>query len=166
MQSVPSSYVLALYNRLKERGIAVWIDGGWGVDALLGEQTRAHADLDIAVHRDHNARLRRLLESEGYTEEMRDDSSEFMYVMKSPDGECVDIHAFAYDENGGNLYGVAYPFGSLTGTGAIDGQAVNCTAPAFMLQFKTWYTPREKDLHDIRALCAKFGFAVPEGYAP
>ena len=32
-----------------ELDIKVWIDGGWGVDALLGECTREHQDLDIIV---------------------------------------------------------------------------------------------------------------------
>ena len=32
-----------------ELGIKVWIDGGWGVDALLGECTREHQDLDIMI---------------------------------------------------------------------------------------------------------------------
>jgi hypothetical protein len=40
----------------------------------------------------------------------------------------------------------------LTGTGIIDGQEVNCIAPDFMFQFKTWYEPKEKDLHDLRVL--------------
>jgi Aminoglycoside-2''-adenylyltransferase len=33
--------------------IEFYVDGGWGVDALLGKQTRPHADLDIAIgHKD------------------------------------------------------------------------------------------------------------------
>ena len=156
--------VLELYNWLNDNGIVVWIDGGWGVDALLGRQTREHADLDIAVHRKDNAPLRRLFESKGYREEKRDDSSEFMYVMKNETGECVDmidVHVFEYDENGKNIYGIEYPFGSLTGTGSIDGQEVNCIEPAFMFRFKTGYEPKEKDLQDIRALAEKFGFTLP-----
>lgn len=46
-----SEDVLALYTALHELGIQIWIDGGWGVDALLGEQTRPHQDLDIASGR-------------------------------------------------------------------------------------------------------------------
>jgi 8-oxo-dGTP pyrophosphatase MutT (NUDIX family)/GNAT superfamily N-acetyltransferase len=30
-------------------GEPVWLHGGWAVDALVGEQTRPHADVDIAV---------------------------------------------------------------------------------------------------------------------
>src|SRR5207249_348914 len=32
-----------LYELFEDNGIKVWLDGGWGVDALLGEQTREHA---------------------------------------------------------------------------------------------------------------------------
>ncbi|WP_423201786.1 nucleotidyltransferase domain-containing protein [Edaphobacter modestus] len=31
-----------MYRRLGSSGIEIWIDGGWGVDALLGHQTRVH----------------------------------------------------------------------------------------------------------------------------
>lgn len=40
---------IELYNLFRSHGITVWIDGGWGVDALLGRQTRHHEDLDIAL---------------------------------------------------------------------------------------------------------------------
>ena len=38
--------LLKLFER---HHITVWVDGGWGVDALLGEQTRLHNDLDLAL---------------------------------------------------------------------------------------------------------------------
>ena len=41
--------VIELYNELENLGTKIWIDGGWGVDALLGKQTRTHEDLDIAI---------------------------------------------------------------------------------------------------------------------
>ena len=160
-----SNKVLHLYNWFKENGIAVWIDGGWCVDALISKQTREHADLDIAVHRKDNAILRQFLESDGYKEEERNDSSEYMYVMNNKTGQSVDVHAFEYDENGKNTYGIEYPFGSLTGTGIIDGQEVNCISPSFIFQFKTGYEPKEKDLHDLRVLGEKFGFELPSSFA-
>jgi lincosamide nucleotidyltransferase A/C/D/E len=152
-----SGEVLDFYNWLKGNGIAIWIDGGWCVDALVGRQTREHADLDVAVCRKDNAKLRVLFENNGYDEEERSDSSEFMYVMKNEAGKCIDVHVFEYDESGNNTYGIAYPFGSLTGTGFIDGQEINCIAPDFMLRFKTGYEPKEKDLHDLRVLREAFG---------
>ena len=163
--NMTSDNVMDLYNWLKQKDITIWIDGGWGVDALLGRQTRDHVDLDIAVQRKDNANLRQLLESNGYKEVKRDDSSEFMYFMNNEAGQGIDIHAFEYDENGKNIYGVEYPFGSLTGTGLIDGQEVNCINPKFMFRFKTGYEPKEKDLHDVRALSEHFGFELPIRYA-
>jgi len=158
-----SEKAIELYHWFKENGIAVWIVGGFCVDALLGKQTREHGDLDIAVHRQDNAPLRQLLENNGYEEERREDSSEYMYFMKNKAGQGIDIHAFEYDAHGKNTYGVAFPFGSLTGTGLIEGQEVNCVSPEFMFQFITCYEPREKDLSDLRALSEKFGFEWPRG---
>jgi len=48
-------------QRLSEHGIAVWLTGGWGIDALLREQTRPHKDLDLLVLVDDVVRLRTLL---------------------------------------------------------------------------------------------------------
>ena len=37
----------AILAALDARDAEVWVGGGWGVDALLGEQTREHSDLDL-----------------------------------------------------------------------------------------------------------------------
>ena len=44
----PASQVLKLCRDLHAHSIEIWIDGGWGVDALLGTQTRPHSDVDIS----------------------------------------------------------------------------------------------------------------------
>ena len=41
--------VLGVLSRLEAAGLTAWVDGGWGVDALLEETTRDHGDLDVAV---------------------------------------------------------------------------------------------------------------------
>jgi len=65
--------VITLYKQLNDAGIAIWLDGGWGVDALLGRQTRKYADLDIIVQEIDVDRARKLLEQTGYVEIKRDD---------------------------------------------------------------------------------------------
>jgi lincosamide nucleotidyltransferase A/C/D/E len=45
----PLEDVLDLYSKLDRIGIKIWLDGGWGVDALLCKQTRLHSDLDIII---------------------------------------------------------------------------------------------------------------------
>ena len=51
--------IVQLFN---QNGIEFYVDGGWGVDALLGEQTRLHADLDIAIQHKDSPQVRALLE--------------------------------------------------------------------------------------------------------
>lgn len=35
-----AAIVVDLYRELTRAGIAVWVDGGWAIDAALGRQTR------------------------------------------------------------------------------------------------------------------------------
>src|SRR6476619_4123132 len=49
--------VVALYTLLLEHGVQIWIDGGWGIDALLRQQTRPHKDLDALVQLDDLAKM-------------------------------------------------------------------------------------------------------------
>jgi len=44
-----SSALVELLRCFEGAGIEVWLDGGWGVDALLETQTRPHKDVDIIV---------------------------------------------------------------------------------------------------------------------
>jgi len=60
--------VIKLYELGREHGLTTWIDGGWGVDALLGYQSRPHKDLDIAIQEKDVPKLRALLQAKGYRE--------------------------------------------------------------------------------------------------
>lgn len=159
-----AAFVLKLYHDLLVSHIPIWIDGGWCVDALLGHQTRPHVDLDLAVEHRHEPRLRELLTQWGFSEADRENSTSWNYVMQDSEGSVLDIHVFEYDAEGNNTYGIAYPFGSLTGTGMIDGQPVQCIAPAWMFRFKTSYAPAEKDRQDVQALAERFGWELPKSH--
>jgi lincosamide nucleotidyltransferase A/C/D/E len=50
---VGSRDVIEIADLLQTSGIEVWLDGGWGVDALLGEQTRPRKDVDSIRRRAH-----------------------------------------------------------------------------------------------------------------
>ena len=152
---------IEIYLLLATRGINVWIDGGFCVDALVGRATREHGDLDIAVERQDADTLCAVLANEGFSKLAREDSSPWSFVL-SDGRRNVDVHVFAYDASGKNIYGIEYPFGSLTGTGELDGVKVTCVAPEWMLRFKTAYAPTAKDIADVTALAQRFGFAIPE----
>lgn len=162
--------VIDLYTELNNLGIEVWLDGGWGVDALLGEQTRRHADLDIVIQQKDVPKLRAFLETEGYKDVPRDDTSTWNFVLGDNHGRLVDVHAVTLDAEGNGLYGpmekgVMYPSGSLTGSGVLDGRIVKCISPEYMVKFHTGYKLRETDCRDVSALCARFGIAYPADYA-
>ncbi len=157
--------VVSLYELFQENGIETWIDGGWGIDALLGKQTRPHNDLDIAISHKDKPKVRKLLEERGYKDIERDDTSDWNFVLG--DGERqIDIHTFVFDENDNNIWGTAYPKESLTGTGSINGGPVKCIPPEWVVKFhaQAKYTPKEKDIQDVRAICEKFNLQVPENY--
>ncbi|HEX6290356.1 MAG TPA: nucleotidyltransferase family protein [Herpetosiphonaceae bacterium] len=155
--------VLLLFE---QHGITVWVDGGWAVDALLGEQTRRHADLDIALSHHDVQKLRALLEARGYRDVPRDDTRECNFVLGDDHGREVDVHTFIFDARGNNIFGCAYPAESLTGTGSIDGYPVRCIAPQWLVSFHTGYPLDADDYHDVRALCARFNLEIPREYEP
>jgi lincosamide nucleotidyltransferase A/C/D/E len=49
--------VLVVLKALEAAGVAAVLAGGWGVDALLGVQTRRHADLDLFIVEDQPGAL-------------------------------------------------------------------------------------------------------------
>lgn len=157
--------VIELVNLLDAHGIGVVIDGGWGVDALLGKQTRMHSDLDIAVERADVPNIRALLERRGYKEVLRDDTSECNFVMGDDKGRLIDIHSYTFDEEGKVIFGVEYPFDSLKGTGSIAGYPVKCITPEWMVKFHTGYKLDENDYYDVKLLCEKFGIEIPAEFA-
>ena len=109
-----------IYQLLAARGIDVWVDGGLCVDALVGRATREHSDLDIAVERRDVDALCAALANDGFSRLPREDSSAWSFVL-SDGRRTVDVHVFAYDESGKHVYGIEYPFGSLAGTGDLNG---------------------------------------------
>jgi len=62
-----SQTLLAVIGLVEADGIDVWLDGGWGVDALLGRQTREHDDLDLVAELDYASRIIELLSDLGYS---------------------------------------------------------------------------------------------------
>ena len=161
---VTAADALETVQFLTSNGIKMHVDGGWGVDALLGEQTRPHEDLDIAVEHRDVPKLRELFASRGYEEILRDDTSAFNFVLADNAGHMVDVHSYTFDANGNNIFGCAYPFHAFTGIGRIAGQHVACISPECIIQLHTGYEPDLNDYRDVSALCEQFGLDLPPEY--
>jgi lincosamide nucleotidyltransferase A/C/D/E len=149
---------------LEQNGLEVYVDGGWAVDAVLGEQTRPHDDLDIALPHAQVPRLRALLGPRGFREQRRDDNWECNFVLADEAGRRLDVHSYTLDEAGLNVAGVPYNGQQLTGRGVIGGYSVRCISPEWLVKFHTGYELDDNDWHDVRLLCQRFQIAVPDEY--
>lgn len=158
--------VVDLYESFTGAGVDTWIDGGWAVDALLGQQTRDHADLDLVVPADDLPRLRALLLERGYRDKGEAGATPWNYVMSDAGGLEVDLHVITLDAEGDGVLGPpekgnVYPAHSLTGRGAIHGRQVRCIAAEDLVAFHTGYRLDEDDCADVIALCTRFGIQIP-----
>src|SRR5215203_2551428 len=90
--------VLAVLEILRSVDCRFWLEGGWGVDALVGRQTRAHRDLDV----DLDARCEELalavLAEMGYTVET--DWRPNRVELHAPGRGWVDLHPLHLDQDG------------------------------------------------------------------
>ncbi|MEE6260576.1 nucleotidyltransferase domain-containing protein [Plantactinospora sonchi] len=153
-------------DALDEAGCPAWIAGGWGVDALVGEQTRPHRDLDLAISADREAAALDALGQLGYL--LETDWRPVRVEVVAPGRGWVDLHPVVFDESGdGRQAGLDggyfdYPRDCLV-TGVVAGRQVNCLSVAQQLRFHSGYEPRDVDRADLALL---HGLAASSGRPP
>lgn len=96
-QTAGVEQVLAFLELTK--AIPFYLDGGWGVDALLGQQTRDHSDLDIIIGKEDFKALISLLLEHSYERQ-----SETELVFIAPNGLRIDVHRVRFDERGYGIF--------------------------------------------------------------
>ncbi len=156
--------VIELLKLCAENGIETVVDGGWGVDALLGEQTREHDDLDIAISHEDVPKLRELLTARGFADIPRDDTRDCNFVLGDGAGNSVDVHSYSFDEHGRNIFGIEYLPEHFTGRGTINDYPVKCISAEWAVKFHTSYELDENDFSDVSALCRRFNILLPKEY--
>ena len=164
-----SEQVLWVAGALSKSGIPVWLDGGWGVDALLGEQTRDHSDLDVVIALADVGRASELLRSQGF--QVTEDQRPVRYVLRHETLGQVDFHPVAFDEKGDGWQ--ALPDGGAfcyPATGFSSGSVAARTVPALSAEVQmlthTGYEPTEKDIRDVLLMHRRLRTPVPEEYQP
>ena len=154
-----------------EMKLDIWIDGGWGVDALSGEQTRSHEDLDFLIEQRSSERLVSAISDLGFVDVHTNDHTAWNFVMGTPDGKNFDFHVLERTSDGNYTYGdpenpIPVTARSIDGTGTIAGRAVRCPTPEFLIDSHSGYTIKETDIHDVTLLSEKFGLPLhPEQLA-
>ena len=159
--------VLQVIAALERGGIAAWIAGGWAIDALVGQQTRPHRDLDLAVRSEHLERAMQILSGLALAPVL--DLLPVRLVMAGAGGRSVDLHPVTFDESGhgtqsgddGHVFDYP-PDGFATGT--IEGVDVPCLSAVQLVRFHLGYEPLDHDRRDMAVLRDRLGIAVPPPY--
>ncbi len=165
-KEMPSAALLELLALLERSAIEVWLDGGWGVDALLETQHRPHKDVDLIPRVADVPKLLQVLEGRGFA--VKEGSPPHSFVLADGGGLEVDVHAVTFDDAGNGIYRMEngkdwiYPADGFRGRGVIAGTSVRClSAAAQVLCHAHGYTPTEKDLRDMELLSERFGVKLP-----
>ena len=160
--------LIAVVDLLESSNVEVWLDGGWGVDALLGEQTRPHKDVDIIVRVDDVPAVISVLGHRGF--ELADGCPASNFVLKDSQGREVDVHPVRFDEESNGVYRMlngedwVYPAAGFQGTGRVADREVRCLTPEAQMLCHTGYEPSDKDFRDMGLLRQRFGVELPEEY--
>src|SRR5574341_1490784 len=145
--------VVEILELFESNGIDAWLIGGWGVDALLSEQTREHSDVDMLAILADVRRLQALLRERGY--EVMEGEPPTCFVMKDGQGRALDFHPFRWDGDGRALYRMengedwVYAAGGLEGSGRIAGRPVRCVTAEMQVIDHQDYELKEKDFRDM-----------------
>lgn len=148
---------LEVLDALDSAAVRHWVAGGWGVDLLVGAETRAHRDLDLAVDADHHEICMATLARLGYSVET--DWLPVRVEVAASDERWVDVHPVRFDANGVGIQGdpegvhFVYPPEAFT-TGRLAGRTVTCLSVSQQELFHSGYAPRPQDEHDLRQLAA------------
>jgi lincosamide nucleotidyltransferase A/C/D/E len=161
--------VLAVVRSFEASGLSFWLDGGWGVDLLLGEQSRDHSDMDVVIVLKQFPDVCSALEPLGF--EVVEDHLPTRAVLRSPDGRLVDVHPVTFDEDGTGWQHAAgpggtdcpYPAEGFT-HGSLLGHAVPCLTAEMQIEHHRGYEPQAHDRADMTALGRTFGLDLPAPY--
>jgi lincosamide nucleotidyltransferase A/C/D/E len=148
--------VVAVLEWLTARGVTYQVNGGWGVDALVGRRTRSHRDLDVFVDELVVAELLQWLRSREY--EVVEDWLPVRIELASPLGR-VDVHPMAIQTNGDGIQqgldGQTFLHSAADRTtGHIGGREVVVGSRTRLIELRQGYAPRPEDLHDLAQLAA------------
>ena len=156
---------LAILDVVASAGADPIIAGGWGIDALIGDEGRDHTDLDVAIDAGAEAVTLEAMISSGYR--ITTDWRPIRISLTHPNGSEVDLHPVTIRndstrvQKGFDGATFEYPGAEIT-TGTIGGRIVRCVSARLQIQFHEGYIPQDKDIIDCRRLADATGASLPE----
>jgi lincosamide nucleotidyltransferase A/C/D/E len=161
--------VTSLLRSLYRAGVEAILEGGWGVDALVGHQLRPHKDVDVVVQLEDVAAMLTLLRAEGFRAVAGTPPHGF--VCKDLSGRAVDVRGVTVAPDGRAIFSRGtdaewiYTSDAFDGRGRIDDTEVRCLTASAQMVAHTGYEYSDKDIVEVWTLHDTFGVAVPDEYA-
>jgi lincosamide nucleotidyltransferase A/C/D/E len=149
--------MIEVLDALDAAEVRYWVGGGWGVAALAGRQTREHRDLDLAIDAADLAGCLAVLSDLDYRAET--DWLPVRIELRAEPDRWVDVHPVTFDDQGyGRQPGLDgeffdYPPDAF-GAGSLAGRPIRCLSARQQRRFRTGYTHRPQDVHDLAQLDA------------
>jgi lincosamide nucleotidyltransferase A/C/D/E len=163
--TVTAAYVVEILEALAP--LEPRLDGGWGIDALLGEQTREHEDVDAVIARADAYEARELLRPLDFSH----DTSVVpglpaRLVLRDGRRRQVDLHLIVRDTAGNGWQQLddgtwgRYDAAGLAATGVVGSRRVACISPELQLRHHRGYDWSPKDRADMTLLAERFGLLL------
>lgn len=156
--------VLEILDMLRTAGADVWIGGGWGIDALVGKQTRPHRDLDLMHRHEQESTVLSAVAKAGFTESL--DRRPVRFVVTDAQGREIDLHPLVFAPDGSATQAsmepdrpFRYPAACFV-TGTIQQTTVPCLSAEQQVYFHQGYEPTDRDHHDMTQLRKTFGITT------
>lgn len=149
--------LIEILNLLDSLQIKYWIDGGWGIDILLGKQNRDHRDIDVDFDGEFIELLIKTLKDKGY--KIITDWSPTRIELHHPKLGYIDIHPLIISEDGSarqaGLNDDWYDFKAEWFTSALfEGRLISCISVEAQKLFHSGYELREVDKIDLENLAS------------
>jgi lincosamide nucleotidyltransferase A/C/D/E len=131
-----------------------WLAGGWGIDALVGAETRPHGDLDVVLERSAMESAIAALREAGFGPRRRNTGTTYHHVpgslmpdreeMQDARGRTVDLHPVD-----AGTWLASTPVDQPFAAGAIAGHAFPCLSADAQRAVRLNYQHSEKDAADL-----------------
>ena len=150
----------------RSKGIQIYLDGGWGVDALVGFESRCHNDIDIFIEKQDKECSIKLLKDTGYSETVMEYTTPEHTVWRDENARIIDFHIFSRNSEGDFVFeSQTFPKEIFTSIGRIGHLEVDCITPEWQVRFHSGYKLDDNDIKDVLLLCDKFNLALPDEIA-
>jgi lincosamide nucleotidyltransferase A/C/D/E len=169
---VSAADVPHIVGLLSASGVKAWVAGGWACDALLGEQTRRHGDLDLVIAKPDRHPACEVLMHHGFALTHMFDADLMgtavvlvdhrrrrkvaLHLVEISDAWPASLRRTMQDLELGPQ--------EIFATGTIAGHHLACLSAPTLVSLHTGYELKDRDRRDVCRLCVRFSLPVPPGY--